>query len=295
MKIAIIGGTGLLGSNLVKLYQEYEVRAYSRNLSNNIEDKYNIIIDFDMMIQELERQFVNWKPDIIINCVAIVNLELCERDYNLAYKINVAVAEDLAKLSKKLSAYFIHISTDHFFNDSKVIHAEEDKFELLNNYAKTKFLAENNVLRVNANSLIVRTNIIGFRRNGNDSFFEWLLNTLIHENTLNLFRNYYTSPISVYFLGELLLKCYLLRLKGRYNIASRDVIDKYSFGKKVADKFNLSNRNIVISYIDNTKLKRALTLGLDTSKIEKELDTPMPTVDQTINQLYKEYKENGLS
>lgn len=289
MKIAIIGGTGLLGSNLVKLYKNFDVRAFSRSKALNINDEKNCIINFDLIDEELEKVFDSWTPDLIINCVALVNLELCEKNYALAYKINCEYVEKLAIIAKKYSSYFIHISTDHYFNDKIKFHSENYETILVNNYAKTKFQGEIKALENNKNTLVVRTNIIGFRNNERESFFEWLLNSLIEQKEINLFTNYFTSPLSVNYLGKILLECYSEKLEGIYNISSREVIDKYNFGKKVAERFNLSSKKITPIILTNQKIERALTLGLDTSKIEKKLGHKLTTIDNTIESLYEEY------
>ena len=294
IKIAIIGGTGLLGSNLVRLFLQYDVKAFSRRLGDNIYDKKNNIIDFNNIETELSNYFNKWIPDIIINTVALVNLEKCEEDYSRAYHINCEIAIKIAKIAQKYNSYFIHISTDHYYNDNYKIHNEKFPITLLNNYAKTKYKAEKEISKYNKKYLIVRTNIIGFRVERVKSFFEWLLCSLKNKEKINLYTNFITSPISVNQLGEVLLKCYHKNLMGTYNISSKEVIDKYSFGIKTAKRFEYSIDNINKSIIENNssnKLQRALSLGLDVSKIEKDLEVNMPTIDKTLDSLYKEYKK----
>ena len=294
IKIAIIGGTGLLGSNLMQLYSKFDVRAFSRANSKNLEISKNTIINFDKSMTQLDNYFESWTPDIIINTVALVNLEACEKDLALANKVNCQFAKDISIIAKKYGAYFIHISTDHFFNDTKETHNEMDEIILLNNYATSKYNAENQVLNEYPHSLIVRTNIIGFRGNETKSFFEWLIEALKKSKDIKLYTNFFTSPISVNELGKILLECYTKKLFGIYNIGSTEVINKHEFGIKVAEKFNFSIKNIEKSKLTNiseSKLNRALTLGLDVSKIENALEIKMPTINQTITSLNKEYKE----
>ncbi len=294
MKIAIIGGTGLLGSNLLKLYAQYDVKSFSRKQSSNVDSVKNYIIDFKYLEDELNRYFIVWKPDIIINTVAIVNLQQCEDNYDIANSVNCNIAIELSKLSKKYNSYFIHISTDHYFNDNKKVHNEVEGVTLLNNYAKTKYNAERSLVKYTHNYLIVRTNIIGFRRRSIKSFFEWLLDSLKKEEEIHLYTNFYTSPISVNELGLILLKCYEKKLIGTYNISSRGVISKYDFGIMTANMFGYSTNKIkesVLAYKD-FKVARALTLGLDVAKIENDLKMKMPTIEKTLENLYREYKEN---
>ena len=289
MKIAIIGSTGLLGSNLCELYKEHDVKSFSRRLNKNHSNNHEL--DFNNVELELREYFDNWSPNIIINCIALVNLQECENNLSLARKTNCDIAVSLAQVAKDFNSYYIHISTDHYFNDNKKIHNETAEIKILNNYALTKYEAENKVLEKNSNSLVVRTNIIGFRRSDKESFFEWLLNSLTNKDNISLFTNFYTSPICVNLLGEILLKCYNNKLNGVYNIASSELINKYDFGLKTAQKFGLNFDNVNKSLIENKKgsLNRALTLGLDISKVQKDLGISMPTIDDTLNSLHNEF------
>jgi len=294
MKIAVIGGTGLLGSNLIKLLSKYDIKAFSREYSSNIDDAKNNNIDFLNLEEELSIYFNNWQPDIIINTIAIVNLQKCENNYEEASNINCDIAKVLSEISFNYNSYFIHISTDHYYNDTLQLHNENSEIQLLNNYAKTKYNAEQEVLKYNPTALIVRTNIIGFRRRTARSFFEWLLDSLENEDKCSLYTNFYTSPISVQELGTILIKCYEENLNGIYNISSKEVISKYDFGIKVADKLGYDENKIQPTVLENSEnIKRALTLGLDVSKIESVLNIDMPTIDDTINNLYKEYMEEN--
>ena len=295
IKVAIIGGTGLLGSNLTKLLsKKYDVKAFSRGCSKNIPQSLNNIVDFNFLQDNLYRYFVDWSPDIIINTIAVVNLQQCENSYSMADYINCGIAAQLGKIARKFNSYFIHISTDHYYNDDLKTHNELQDVILLNNYAKTKYSAEEKVLENGGNVLIVRTNIIGFRRREAKSFFEWLIDSLKKEEKIDLYTNFYTSPISVNQLGEILIKCHQNRITGIYNIASSEVIDKYSFGIKTAIEFGLSVKNIIAKELKDNNvgdLKRALTLGLNVSKIERALQIKMPTISETLNSLHNEDKE----
>lgn len=87
------------------------------------------------------------------------------------------------------------------------------------------------------------------------------------------------------------MKCYSNKLSGLYNIASSEVIDKFSFGIKVANKFEYPVKNISpIKFQDNNLVfpKRALSLGLDISKIQAALNENMPTIDETLDDLKNE-------
>jgi dTDP-4-dehydrorhamnose reductase len=295
MRIAIMGGTGLLGSNLVYLYTRMglDVKAFSRRQSGNITKDINYIIDFNHLTDSLDNYFDKWNPDVIINTIANINLEDCEKNQINAYFVNCTLAQHFANIAKKYNSYYIHISTDHYFNDVNKKHTEFSNVQLLNVYAHTKYQAEQEVLMLYGNSLIVRTNIVGFRNTNKQSFFEWLVHSLKNKIKINLFTNFYTSPISVDELGVIIFKVISLRLTGIYNIASREIVSKYDFGIKTAKKFNFNLDSIFTAKVSPLSIpKRALTLGLDVSKIEKASQIKMPSIDETLEILYSNYKDS---
>ncbi|PHO13403.1 hypothetical protein CPG38_02820 [Malaciobacter marinus] len=295
MKIAIFGSTGLLGSTLCELYKNHDIKSFSRVFSKK--EANNYIIDYSKLEEEVNCHFDNWKPDIVINCIALVNLENCENNISLARLSNYDIAISLANIAKKYNSYYIHISTDHYFNDNKKLHTEEDSVQIMNNYALTKYEAEKEIPKIYSNSLIVRTNILGFRGKKTKTFFEWLLYGLLNKESIHLYSNFYTSPICTNLLGNILLKCYDNNLIGVYNITSSEHINKYDFGLKTAKKFNLDFKHVKKSQIDNNNVsvKRALTLGLDVSKIENDLKMKMPSIDDTLNSLYQDFLKGKIN
>ncbi len=55
------------------------------------------------------------RPDIIINCAGLTNIEECENDISKAYKVNALGARNLSIIARKLEAKLVHISTDDVF------------------------------------------------------------------------------------------------------------------------------------------------------------------------------------
>ena len=93
--ILIIGDTGMLGSELINFLKLKQVKVFgcSRNSTSKILD----ILDFNKTIDYLD----DVNPDILINCAAEINLDLCESNLNYALKINSLVVQNMAFWCKK--------------------------------------------------------------------------------------------------------------------------------------------------------------------------------------------------
>lgn len=288
--VVIIGSTGLLGQALIIAADNngYNTTGIARkNADINID-----ATNEDNLISSLEKI----KPKIIINSAAIVNLSECEKHPNLAMKVNAKISKTLAKYCQENQIKYVFISTDHYYADDRdTLHNESDDLNLINQYAITKRQGEIFALE-NKNSLVVRTNIVGFRyQENNHTFVEWALNSLKSGKFIDLYTDFYTSSIDVKNFSTLLLKLINLDATGIFNLASSDVTNKSTFIMALASKLKLST--------DNTRdckmleipgsIDRNESLGLDVSKAEKKLNQKMPGFEDVISSLAREYMENN--
>lgn len=286
IKIIVLGSTGMLGQELTR---------YLSSLDNSVvgiartNADYNIDISDDEKLLEC---FEIEKPDIIINTVAIVNLNNCELNKGRAYLVNSRPASIISNYCFENNIYFIQISTDHYYtgdNDEK--HSEIDEICLLNEYARTKYLAEIFALK-NPQSLVIRTNIVGFRGWKNETFVEWALNALKSQESINVFEDYYTSSIDIYSFSRILWDLIKNRPSGVYNLSSSEVFSKKDFIFSLAKGFQLSYSNCHPAKINNDGLRRATSLGLKTKKIEEYLGYKLPTLKEVIDSLKEHYEDD---
>lgn len=288
--IAIIGSTGLLGKAIITAANKdgYQTTGIARKKADINIDATNE----DELISTLEKI----KPNIIINSAAIVNLSECEKNPNLAEKVNATISYNLSKYCEEKQIKYVFISTDHYYTgdqDSK--HNENDHLNLRNQYAKTKRQGEIFALGIH-NSLVIRTNIVGFRyQENNPTFVEWVIKSLKNEILIDLYTDFYTSSIDVKNFSSLLLKLIQKNSAGVYNLACSDVVNKSSFIIALASNIGLSLNNTRNSKMLDfpSSIDRNESLGLDVSKAEKELNQKMPRFEDVINSLAREYKEKN--
>ena len=271
-----------------------ELTRYFSSLGNEVvgiarkNADYNFDISDDKRLLEC---FEIEKPNIIINTIAIVNLNNCETDKCNAYLVNSRPAGIISNYCHENNIYFVQISTDHYYTgDDDKKHSETDEIYLLNEYARTKYLAELLSL-INPYALVIRTNIVGFRGWENETFVEWALCSLKSKVDINVFEDYYTSSIDVYNFSRILWDLISDKPSGIYNLASSEVSSKKDFIFSLADSFNLSTSTCTPTKINNDGLKRATSLGLNTEKIENYLGYKLPTLKEVTDSL-KEYYED---
>ena len=144
MKIAIIGSTGLLGTDLVKtLGIVHEIIGLTHN---DIE-----VADYEscMIIKK-------HRPEVVINTAAFHKTDQCEEEPMKTFSVNTLGARNLALITKEIAAKNVCISTDYVFDGSKEEpYTEDDVTAPINTYGISK-LAGEHFSRQNPKHYIIR-------------------------------------------------------------------------------------------------------------------------------------------
>ncbi len=108
MKIVIIGAGGRLGAALAREYREkFDVVGFDHTQLD--------LGDFDHVREKLSALDFN----VLINCAAFTNVDLCERETDQAFRINAEAPRLLAEICRNKKAKLIHFSTDYVFDGEK--------------------------------------------------------------------------------------------------------------------------------------------------------------------------------
>lgn len=249
----------------------------------------DIYLDALLEINKIGDYILDFEPELIVNCAAIVSIDDCEKKLDAATKINAKLPEIIAEYSSRTQSRVLHISTDHYYcNDGDKKHKETDPIVITNNYAATKHQGEINAMK-NDNTLVLRTNITGFRGDPKrQTFIEWLTTCLIQREELNLFTDFYTSTIDTTSFASLCIRKELEKTTGVLNIASSTSISKKSFAFLMANELGIKLDWSKDCSIQNFGTTRANSLGLDCSKAEGLIGVPMPSPEEVVKVLAKQ-------
>lgn len=112
------------------------------------------ITDIDAVMSVVLAQ----KPDVIINCAALTNVDGCEKMWDLAYKINAIGPRNLAIAATAVGAKLVHVSTDYVFaGTERTPRTEFDTPDPISAYGKTKLEGEQFVRQFAEKFFILRT------------------------------------------------------------------------------------------------------------------------------------------
>lgn len=152
-KILVTGCNGQLGRAIQKEYKD-TVDFILTDVAEG-EDVISLdITDVNAVLSIVRREL----PDTIINCAAHTNVDACEKQWDLAYRINAIGPRNLAIASAEIGAKLIHVSTDYVFaGNGTMPYTEFDAPGPVSAYGKTKLEGERFVQQFAKKYFILRT------------------------------------------------------------------------------------------------------------------------------------------
>lgn len=293
-KLLITGVSGLLGNNLALSFRnKYEVTGLYHSHPVHIGGVKTL--PCDLLSAPWLREFCrSLKPDIVIHCASLTNVDTCELNPELARKTNVDGTRNLLESLSCPNVKIVFISTDLVYNGHKGHYSEEDPVHPPNVYGITKYEAEREVLK-KENSLILRTNIFGWNIEDKFSLTEWIYHELAGGKIIQGFKDVFFSTIYTFELAKIIGLAIEKDLNGIYNCGGSSFLSKYEFARLIAKKFGLNEELIRPISIDSFALraKRAKNLSLNINKLAQALDFLPPTIEDSIESYYQDY-QSGL-
>jgi len=159
-------------------------------LNEVLKEDYTVIgknsKDFDAEnFDEVRDMIENIKPDIVINTVAFLGIDPCEKDPMKALKLNALYPKLLAELSNKIGFLLVHFSTDAVFNNEKNdLYVESDTPKPLNVYGLTKYGGDCFIQAIAIKYYIFRLSVLFGKSIKNNQFIEKMLQKVEEGNNV---------------------------------------------------------------------------------------------------------------
>lgn len=214
---------------------EYEVFYTSRD----IEDKNSIYLEVKDF-KRLEEIIQNKKPDIIINCVGVLN-EHASRNPLLAFQVNILLPHQLVKLADRHQGKLIHISTDCVFSGSKGDYVETDIPDGTSVYAQSKQLGE----IISEKHLTIRTSIIGpeLKEDG-IGLFLWFMK---QSGDIEGYEKVFWNGVTTLELAKATEDMIIQNITGLYHLGSETKISKGELLTFIQEVFEKDDVRIIAS------------------------------------------------
>lgn len=283
MKYFITGGSGLLGERLAAVSKDNDELTLVHN-SNPSDNTVKCDITDETEVKEcVERE----NPDVIIHCAAMTNVDLCEDEVDLAYKINGDGTGNLAKAAEKIGAKIIYVSTDFVFDGERGYYKEDESVNPLGIYAKSKYEGEVQLQKYSTNWAIARVSVLYGWHSSRPNFTSWVVNELRHKRVINIVTDQINSPTLADNAAEAIFEIARGDKNGIFHTAGNDAINRFDFTRKIADAFDLDDSLIkpTTSEVFSQKAPRPRDSSLNVDKVEKVLGMKMETCSESLKRM----------
>ncbi len=290
LKLLITGAIGLYGSKLAKMAEERNIEVYSSDVQEM--PVYGTFVKLDVSNRELvDEAFRRIKPDVVVHAATLTDVDKCELNKELAWKINVEGTRNIVEAAKTTGAFLVYISTDYVFNGEKGNYAESDKLDPINHYGVTKLKAEE-LAKTMDEYLIGRPSVIygSTPAAGKVNFALWLIETLSKGEHVRIVTDQWNTPTLNTNLAEMTLEAAERRLTGTFHLCGATRISRFQFAQLIAETFDLDKTLIdpVQSSQFKWPAKRPMDSSLDTSKARQMLKNKPLEIHEALKRLKNE-------
>ena len=261
--IAILGGRGMLGTDLTKICEQegFDVKVFDLpefNITNS---------------QQLKEAVGSAK--IIINCAAFTNVDGAESETELAHQVNAEAVGRLGALVKEADAWLLHVSTDFVFDGHLGRpYVETDVPNPINEYGKSKLAGEQLLGQSGCRHCIMRVEWTYGQAGQN--FVTKLIQRAKTSKRLNMVDDQTGSPTATTEVAKVISKLLRIKPEGVFHFASSGYVSRYGMAEFIFDKLSKDVNLLACKTSDYASAAvRPLNSRFDCRKIEALLDEPI--------------------
>jgi dTDP-4-dehydrorhamnose reductase len=253
-----------------------------KDVTKDINDLNFIYVDLDQLditdLNEVNTFFLNNEFSYCINCAAYTAVDNAETNKDIAEKVNVLGARNLANACKSNQSVLIHISTDFVFDGLQTdFYTEEDKENPLSIYGLTKLQGEIAIAESLKEHFILRTSWLYSEYGQN--FLKTMLRLGAERDSLGVVVDQIGTPTYAKDLALIVLKI-IVKDKadfGTYHYSNEGVASWYDFAKAIFEESNmLVKLNPIKSEAYPTPAVRPKFSVMDKSKIKSVWSLEIP-------------------
>ena len=221
LKVWIVGAEGQIGEAINEVLDPLEIEALNT-------DKNELDIT---QTDEVLRFGEIHRPDVIINCAAVTDVELCEREPEHAFRVNALGARNLSIVARKIGAKMVQLSTDDVFDGlASKPYTEFDETAPRTVYGKSKLAGERYVKEFTHKHFIIRSNWVYGKGN---NFVNRVLEAADKGNPLSVASDQFGSPTSAEDLAKMILYLISTNEYGTYHVTCTGVCSRYEFAQEI--------------------------------------------------------------
>jgi dTDP-4-dehydrorhamnose reductase len=299
MRIAVTGANGLLGGEAVAQLGAtgHEVLALGLG-PHQPPPGPHAWVSAELGTGEVERAILAFRAEAVLHCGAATDVDGCERDPLLAWRVNVDGTAEVARACRALGARLVAISTDYVFDGEAGPYGEDDLPNPRGAYARSKRCGEEAALLLAPGCAVARVAVVYSGRPGaKPTFATQVVEKLARGEQVKAFCDQHTST-TLAATGA--ARCLELLLETSYagvlHASDADVLDRVAFAQAVARRFGLSGEIVPVRTADvKLPAPRPLRSGLKVGRAAALLrNKPLPLAE-ALDRFHAEWQLRGAA
>lgn len=276
--IFILGADGFIGTALAKvLLKNNKVYGSTRRSALTKNEDIEMYENFEPLNHNSIKGIVEKHDiDIVINCIAMANVDDCEKNNSQAEKINVGLVKLLTGLSNDQGFKLVHFSSNAVYSGEHPLYSEHDFREPKNIYGELKSKADDYIESNCSDYLLARIMTVfgNNQKHHRTNPAKFIVDRLIRGESTYLVNDVFNNLLYINDLTYALDKLIELDLQGTFNISGDEVVNRYEFGLLIAKALSLDESLII--ECDSSKFgvlaNRAANTSFDNNKIKSVID-----------------------
>ena len=222
-KIWITGAEGHIGTALLDLLEGVEYQLLPTDIKE---------VDITKIDEVTQFVHVN-RPDVVINCAGLTDVQECENNVDEAYRVNAIGVRNVALAANEVNAKVIQISTDDVFDkESRIPYNEFDNVHPRTIYGKSKEAGEKILTQLLNRFVIIRSSwIYGIGRD----FVDEVLRNVGQGKAMEVPNNQYAAPTSAKELAKVIRYFIDNEEYGLYHVVCPGSCSRYEFARTILE------------------------------------------------------------
>jgi dTDP-4-dehydrorhamnose reductase len=243
MRIVITGAEGQLG----------------RAVQSALAEQALVLMDipgWDITDPGLVPVMAKLKPDVVIHCAAMTDVDGCARDPELAYRVNAFGTQNVALACQRSGAAMVHISTNEVFDGTaSQPYREFDPTRAINPYGASKLAAEQVASRLVHKLYVVRISWLFGPKASN--FVSKIMSAADQYGELRVVTDEVANPTYAPDLADAVARLIQTGHYGIYHLVNEGYCSRYEFAVEILRQ--AGRESVPVSPITRDQFQRAST------------------------------------
>ncbi len=290
MKALVIGASGLVGGDLLRVLERSDIEALGTYQSQPINGTLKLDVRDGHAVQ---RCLEAVKPDVAFLAVNTPGgVDHCESHPEEARALNVTGTRNVAAAATRYGTRIVYFSTDYIFDGKEGPYLEDDEPSPISVYGRTKWEAEQVIKELSSDYLIIRTTAVFGWDRASRNFAMQVWEHLGAGNPIRLPDDQWGNPTLVDYLAEASVRLVQMGAKGVFNVVGKDRMPRSELARALARAMVLDPTLIIP--VPTSELgqqaPRPLQGGLKTDKLEGILGTEPLNLNESLKRFRRQWR-----